>query len=45
MTKAEYLVNLYCCNIKCTPSEDNCKNCSYLEIAKEVYGDKEQIKI
>ena len=41
MTKAEYLVNLYCCNIKCIPSEDTCKKCMYIERYREIYGDKE----
>lgn len=36
MTKAEYIVNLRYCYIRCSPKEDNCKNCQYLKIFKEI---------
>ena len=37
MTKAEYIVNLRYCYIRCSPNNDKCKNCQYLKIFKEIY--------
>ena len=39
MTKAEYIVNLNFCYIRCTPYNDKCKNCQYLKIFKEIYNE------
>lgn len=41
MTKAEYLITLYHCHVKCEPEDDRCKNCEMLKIYKEKYGDEE----
>lgn len=41
MTKAEYLIALYYCHVKCEPEDDKCKNCEILKAYKEIYGDKE----
>ena len=39
MTKAEYIVNLRYCHIRCTPSNHKCKECQYLKIFKEIYNE------
>ena len=41
MTKAEYMVCMYHCHIRCTLQEDKCKECEILKIYKEIYGTKE----
>jgi len=41
MTKAEYVVNLYHCYVRCCPEKEKCKNCGILEVAKEIYGNAE----
>lgn len=40
MTKAEYIVNLRYCHIRCTPSKE-CKECPYLKIFKEIYNEQD----
>ena len=35
MTKAEYIVNLRYCHIRCTPN-NKCKECQYLKIFNEI---------
>ena len=35
MTKAEYIVTKYWCNVRCTPIENKCKCCSILKYFKE----------
>ena len=37
MTKAEYIVNLRYCYIRCSTQKDKCKDCQYLKIFKEIY--------
>lgn len=40
MTKAEYLVTLKYCHLRCEPQEGKCKECAILKIYKEVYGEE-----
>lgn len=40
MTKAEYILTKYWCNIKCNPIEEKCKTCNIFKIYKEIYGDE-----
>ena len=40
MNKAEYIVTLKYCHIRCTPSDDKCKDCSILKAYKEIYGEE-----
>lgn len=38
MKKSEYIINLKYCYIRCSPNNDKCKNCKYLKIFEEIYG-------
>lgn len=42
MTKAEYIMAKYWCNIKCTPIKEKCKTCTIYKVYKEMY--KEEIE-
>ena len=39
MTKSEYELTLRYCYLRCTPQENKCNNCRYLEIFKEIYDE------
>lgn len=42
MTKAEYIMAKYWCNIKCTSTtEERCKTCPIYEAYKERYKDEQ----
>ena len=41
MTKAEYILNMYYCHIKCAPEKEKCKNCYTFEVLKQIYSDEE----
>jgi len=41
MTRAEYIVTMHFCHIRCSPKEGNCENCPYLKTYKQIYGDEE----
>ena len=37
MDKAEYIVTMYHCYVKCKPQEEKCKDCELLKIYREIY--------
>ena len=41
MTRAEYIVVMHHCHVKCTPEENKCKDCHWLKAYREIYGDEE----
>jgi hypothetical protein len=41
MTRAEYIVVMHFCHIRCSPEKRNCENCPYLKAYKQIYGDEE----
>ena len=43
MTRAEYIVVMNFCHIKCSHKERKCKNCQYLKVYKQIYGDEEYV--
>lgn len=41
MTRAEYIVAMHFCHIRCSPKEGQCENCHYLKLYKQIYGNEE----